>query len=408
MKRLSKGQKLSLLPEIGSLDFRVDFTWSQGSYSGETLESGAFIFSDSGKIESEKDLISQDNPVSSCQAISLIKSPNGENKSFAVNLSRLSPTSSRVMFVLMIDPLAVFPKYLGDLQNIGISISNLNTDKKNCLEYRVENITKETILIMIEFYKRNEEWKIQAVGNGFNFGLSAFLREYGSEKVKTKKNFPIFGKLKKESKQTYALEKQKIELTKKILENKGDSAKIDLNKKIIIEKQIHVNLNWNRKKRSGIFFRKEENLDLDLGCMFELKDGDKGVIQALGGSMGSRYTPPYIYLDKDDRSGDSDDGENLYILRPDLVKKMIVFCFIYDGITDFMEAGAYLTIRGLNQEITINLDSPRRNLTFCVGTLLESENEKLKIAKIDEYFTNHVDCARAFGFNFRWIPTAKD
>ena len=35
--------------------------------------------------------------------------------------------------------------------------------------------------------------------------------------------------------------------------------------------EILINLNWNSKKK-GLFF-KSNNIDLDLGCLYELKDG---------------------------------------------------------------------------------------------------------------------------------------
>src|SRR5690606_40105293 len=56
-------------------------------------------------------------------------------------------------------------------------------------------------------------------------------------------------------------------------------------------------------------------VDLDLGCLYELADGSKGVIQALGNSFGALNTPPYIHLDGDDRTGSSTGGENMHINR---------------------------------------------------------------------------------------------
>lgn len=86
--------------------------------------------------------------------------------------------------------------------------------------------------------------------------------------------------------------------------------------------------------------------DLDLGCMFELTDGSKGVIQPLGENFGSRTHPPYIFLDKDDRSGASTDGENLYITRPDLVKRIMVFSLIYDGAANYATVNGRLRDQG--------------------------------------------------------------
>ena len=49
-------------------------------------------------------------------------------------------------------------------------------------------------------------------------------------------------------------------------------------------------------------------IDLDLGCLYELNDGRKGAVQALGNAFGSLTNPPFISLDGDDRTGDSVGG----------------------------------------------------------------------------------------------------
>ena len=62
-----------------------------------------------------------------------------------------------------------------------------------------------------------------------------------------------------------------------------------------------MNLNWNTGKKK--LFGRGGAVDLDLACMFRLKSGQQGVIQALGNSCGSGSSLPFIYLEQDDRSG---------------------------------------------------------------------------------------------------------
>lgn len=71
---------------------------------------------------------------------------------------------------------------------------------------------------------------------------------------------------------------------------------------------MRVNLNWSQGgKSAGGFFKRavaaNSAVDLDLGCLWETRDGRKGVVQALGNTFGSLNTPPYALLDGDDRSG---------------------------------------------------------------------------------------------------------
>lgn len=54
--------------------------------------------------------------------------------------------------------------------------------------------------------------------------------------------------------------------------------------------QMRVNLNWNAGTKG--LFRKAQSIDLDLGCLYELTDGSKGVVQALGNAFGRLDGPP--------------------------------------------------------------------------------------------------------------------
>ncbi len=112
---------------------------------------------------------------------------------------------------------------------------------------------------------------------------------------------------------------------------------------------MRVNLNWtSRVKKSG-FFRTSKStaeVDLDLGCLYELADGKKGVVQALGKKFGSRSQPPYIELDGDDRSGANADGENLFINleHPERFKRILIFAMIYQGADSFSAVDGVVTM----------------------------------------------------------------
>ncbi|XRQ12818.1 TerD family protein [Actinomadura welshii] len=112
---------------------------------------------------------------------------------------------------------------------------------------------------------------------------------------------------------------------------------------------MRVNLNWSAregvakgrlgKRRRGV------DLDLDLCCLWELQDGRKGIIHALG-DMGALERPPYIKLDKDDRTGAIETGENLHINLDHTrdFKRILVFAEIYDGADDFRGLDAVATL----------------------------------------------------------------
>lgn len=111
--------------------------------------------------------------------------------------------------------------------------------------------------------------------------------------------------------------------------------------------ELRVNLNWNARPAAapgGGFLKRlaalgggRGGIDLDLACLWELTDGRKGVVQALGNAFGALDTPPYAQLDGDDRSGSATGGENLRINLTHLaeIRRVLVFAFIYEGVASF-------------------------------------------------------------------------
>lgn len=149
--------------------------------------------------------------------------------------------------------------------------------------------------------------------------------------------------------------------------------------------------------------------DLDLGCMFELKSGVMGVLQPLGNSFGSESSEPYIFLDKDDRSGAASDGENMYVVKPESIKRIMFFAFIYEGAADFNSVNAHMTFKIPGHDsITLQLDNTRTARPFCAGALVENNNGIISVTKEGRYFTGHEEADQFYRFGFNWTNASKD
>ena len=173
--------------------------------------------------------------------------------------------------------------------------------------------------------------------------------------------------------------------------------------------EILINLNWNSKKK-GLFF-KSNNIDLDLGCLYELKDGSKGCVQALGNNFGSLVNPPYAALDGDDRTGANKAGENLRI-NGDMVsqiKRILVYTFIYDGIANWKDAESVVTIKYPNAEdIVVKMDSFDSRNTMCGLVLFENVNDTtFSVEKLIQFYPGHRDLDAAFGWGMTWHTARK-
>ena len=174
--------------------------------------------------------------------------------------------------------------------------------------------------------------------------------------------------------------------------------------------EILVNLNWNaRPAKKGLLsglFGGPQGIDLDLGCLFELKDGRKGAVQALGNSFGSLNQAPFISLDGDDRTGAAAAGENLRINGNQIsqIKRVIVYTFIYEGVANWQQADAVVTIKYPGAEdLIIKMDSYNSSEGMCGLALFENVNdETFSVEKIVQFYSGHPALDQAFNWGLNW------
>ena len=175
MKEINKGQKLSIEKEISLKNFSISMKWENNNFE---IDSSALLLSQSGKMEKEENFVFYNNNSSPCKSVILEDSAKGNyKKSFKVDLNKIPDDISRILFLLTIEG-----STFGQVKNISSDITD--NSGNSLINFNITDMTKETAIIALELYKHNNEWKIQATGNGFNSGLSAIIDQYGSEAVK--------------------------------------------------------------------------------------------------------------------------------------------------------------------------------------------------------------------------------
>ena len=177
---------------------------------------------------------------------------------------------------------------------------------------------------------------------------------------------------------------------------------------------LRVNLNWNARPEQKGLFRKNTQLDLDLGCLYEFADGSKGVVQALGNSFrGDMATTGevLISLDGDDRSGAVSTGENMSINLADIrkIRRIVIFALIYEGAANWAAANGLLTIYPLNAApIEIHLDDPRDGARICAVAQLINNNGELVIQREVNYLNGAQRALdEAYGWGMNWTAGRK-
>ncbi len=147
------------------------------------------------------------------------------------------------------------------------------------------------------------------------------------------------------------------------------------------------------------------NVDLDLGCLYELQDGSKGVVQPLGGYLGDVNGAPYVQLSGDDRFG-SGSGETMYINldHRDEIKRLLVFVYIYDQTPAFDRTHAVVTLYpGNGPRIEIGLDERQSQARSCAVVLIENVKGEIIVRREVKFvygFQGELD--RLYGWGLQW------
>ena len=173
---------------------------------------------------------------------------------------------------------------------------------------------------------------------------------------------------------------------------------------------LRVNLNWtSRATGGGLLKRREPDIDLDLGCLYQFTDGRKGVVQALGNGFRVAVTgasEASIWLDGDDRSGSSSGGENLFVnlAHAASIERLLVFAYIYEGAPNWAAANGVVTLfPSAGPQIEVRLDEPRAGARTCAIALLSRTGGDLSVQREIRYIDGtQMALDQAYGWGIRW------
>ncbi|MGR8010737.1 TerD family protein [Streptomyces hypolithicus] len=192
---------------------------------------------------------------------------------------------------------------------------------------------------------------------------------------------------------------------------------------------LRVNLSWRtrssdiggRQRRTGSLLRRTVrffqpdvvqahtqgvvNVDLDLGCLYELVDGTKGVVQPLGSFFGSLNAPPFVKLSGDDRFG-APSGETVYVNldHSEAIKRLLVFVYIYDQTPAFDRTHAVVTLFPSNgPRIEIELDERAPQARSCAVFTVENVKGDLVVHREVKFvYGFQAELDRLYGWGLQW------
>lgn len=153
------------------------------------------------------------------------------------------------------------------------------------------------------------------------------------------------------------------------------------------------------------------NIDLDLGILYEFKDGRRGAVQALGKQMGRFEEFPYLSLSGDEQTGDKE-GDDEYIRLNTKYwsefKRVLIYVYIYRGAKEWGDVAPQVHIHIPQQpKMVVSLTSMQKGLGVCAVAEIENARGGLKITNYSEYFAGQAEMDRAFGYGIEWIDGHK-
>ncbi|MBQ5565485.1 MAG: TerD family protein, partial [Clostridia bacterium] len=165
----------------------VGLGWDVNAFDGGydfDLDASAFVLDANGKCPTDKDFIFYGNLKHTSGAVehmgdNLTGSGDGDDEQIVVDLSKIPAHIERIAFTVTIYDADVRHQNFGQVSNAYIRIVDMKTGAE-IIHYDLgEDFSIETAIVVGELYKRNGDWKFNAIGSGFQGGLAALCGHYG-------------------------------------------------------------------------------------------------------------------------------------------------------------------------------------------------------------------------------------
>ncbi|MFB7497538.1 TerD family protein [Streptomyces sp. NPDC056161] len=396
-----------------------------------------------GKVRSDGDFVFYNQPGHSSGAVRHEGKHTTAGKvtdTLFVDLARVEGTVERVVLAASADG-----GTFGRVPDLYIAVSDAARGDV-VARFDSAGATVETAFVLGEFYRRQGGWKFRAVGQGYSSGLEGLATDFGitvdepqraapqpapappaappvpsrapvtpppylTAKPPAPAPPPVAPPVPPPSAAPVRL--GKVTLTKA-------APSVSLAKQGGTSGALRVNLNWQTRRQTrgwgGRWSTAHTDLDLDLCALYELTDGRKGVVQALGNAFGLLDRPPYIHLDGDDRTGGTTSGENLTVNLDHTrdFRRILVFVTIYEGANSFADLHATVTLRPQHgAPVEFSLDECTVPSPVCALALITNTGGDLVVRREAQYLVpprgvspqRTVD--RAYGWGMNWTPGRK-
>lgn len=393
---------------------RVELGWQAGPQVPD-VDASALLLT-SGKVRSDADFVFYNqatHPSGAVRHEGKRTAGGTVTDTLVVELGRVEPEVETVVLAASADA-----GTFGQVPGLHIRVVDA-ADGTEIARFDSEDATVETAFLLGELYRRQGAWKFRAVGQGYGSGLAGLATDFGISVDEPQAAAPAPAPAAAPA--GGAGTGAPVRLTKVTLTK--ESPTVSLTKQGGTSGTMRVNLNWEVRKqfqgwgaKLGRAMALHGDLDLDLGAFFELTDGTKGVVQALGNAFGALHQPPFIQLDADDRTGARASGENLTINldHRSEFRRILVFVMIYEGARSFANLNATVTLTPqAGAPIDFSLDECTVPSRVAALALITNQGGDLVVQREARYLVPDRGVSpqrtldHAYGWGMNWTPGRK-
>lgn len=347
-----RGQKVDITKNTAIQSIVAELEWTASNAALE-IDGAAFLLDANGRCEKDENFIFYGQPESSNRSVIHTAPAPGKN-AIQLSLAAMPQDIAKIALTLTIHD---GEKNAQTFQAVPSAKLTLKDSSANSMLYSFtfgEELQKETAIVAAEIYRHNGDWKLNAVGSGFNGGLPSLCENFGLDVIHEPDPIPAAPP---------APEKKEV---KPMIVTLKKKEKISITK----TEKIVATLEWDSKK------------DLDLYCFYVLKDGTEGKVYYR--NLGHANKPPYITL-----SGDSLQAgiETITVHSPSKLKYVLFAAYsaISNGIGSFKKMKAKAIVDNqMGQRITSPLFEENK---FAYWVAIA----KIDLTDLDDMEVSHVE-----------------
>ena len=179
---LEKGQRVDVkLPKFNvGLGWDTNVSNTGGDFD---LDASIFVLGENKKLLADDFFVFYNNLESPDKSVkhqgdNRTGDGDGDDETIEIDLSKVNSSATEICIVVTIHDASARHQNFGQVRNSFVRIYDPSTNEE-ILKYELdEDFSVETAVEFGRLYKRNDEWKFEAVGSGQKGGLNDYLQRF--------------------------------------------------------------------------------------------------------------------------------------------------------------------------------------------------------------------------------------